>query len=587
MIEIEEIIEQVRKSSGKLDKIRHSNYDKVVKHAQFCEIHATETTMPSLLFEDKAPNESKEQRDYREKSYQPTTHYLWQKALSACARITNTQNVNYHFGEDNLEYFVETFPKYNNISTFINGVLLPKILSDPNAVLCVKPYKMDINPTDKWQPYPVIYSSTQVIQYSHDELLVLTSEKSEVKYGNRYEKTGLIFELYTKNNIIRIEQVGVKNAYEFNYIYYFNETQGHGLNANLWEFLKGDIDYKDNGITYRSFFAGALPMLNNALYNQSSLSTTIVAHVFPQRVEYGEKCSYQDPITNCQCQGGRITMFDDVEGVSTPKTITCPSCYGSGMRRHSITGVYVHTPPTRDMNTEEALLPFPGVAYVAPDTAILDFLRTEINTDEKKSFEFMGLELTNQTASGKETATGRIINREDLFAFLTRFSNNFYSLVEWLINTIIKMREGSGAKLVQIKTPTSFEINTIEDLTLMLSESIKNGLPQAYSQQVFLDLEQIRVGNNKMLLSFNRLKEMSDTLYFQSNADAINLLKAGLIEDWEYRLHTQYSYFYKLEGGDDLLEKDILEAVKILQDSAKLWVRNNTTNLVAEIIANE
>lgn len=585
MIEIESIIAQVKKSYGKIKKITHDNYDKVVRHAQFCEIHATETTMPSLLFADKAPNESKEQRAYREKSYQPTTHYLWQKALSACARITNTQNVNYDFGEDNLEYFVNTFPKYNNISTFINGVLLPKILSDPNAVLCVKPYKMGINPTEKWQPYPVIYSSSQVIQYTEDELLVLLSEKSEVKEGNNTVKDGLIFELYTKNNILRIEQVGNKTAYAFQYTYYFNETKGHGLNANLWEFLKGDIDYKDDGITYRSFFAGALPMLNNALYNQSSLSTTIVAHVFPQRVEYGEKCNYQDPISGCQCQGGKITMFDEMLGVE--KTSTCPSCHGSGMRRHSLTGVYIHTPPTRDLQNDEALLPFPGVAYVAPDTAILDFLRDEINTDEKKSFEFMGLELTNQTASGKETATGRIINREDLFAFLTRFSHNFYSLTEWLINTIIKMREGNTDNLVQIKTPTSFEINTIEDLTLMLSQSIKNGLPQAYSQQVFLDLEQIRVGNNSKLIAFNKLKEMSDTLYFQSNADAINLLKSGLIEDWEYRLHTQYSYFYKLAGGRDLLDKDILEAVKILQDIAKLWVKENTTSLVADIIANE
>jgi hypothetical protein len=39
-----------------------------------------------------------------------------------------------------------------------------------------------------------------------------------------------------------------------------------------------------------------------------------------------------------------------------------------------------------------------------------------------------------------------------------------------------------------------------------------------------------------------------------------------------------------LVGGDLLLDKPILEAVKILQDSAKLWVKNNNGTLVGALI---
>jgi hypothetical protein len=577
MIDFISKIPRLRAKDGKIKDIAHPLYALTVAHAEECEVHAFVDELPIKLFKSKAPNETEAQFNYRKLSYQAVTRPIWNKATASLGRIVNKQNASITYNEQSIQYFTQDFPKYNDINNFFIQLVLPQSVVDANSVICLKPYDIPLNAdgtvddTKELDWFPIWYNSKNVIDYDKDSILILTDRKSSVEYGNRAVEEGLIFELYTTNNIYEFKQVGKKLEYSFEQTQYFENGHGLGELPAIW--VRGKLAFEDGITYYLSPFSDSLPNLNDALYDNSTLSISKVAHAFPQRVEYAQKCDYQDAETGCECEGGsiKVTMED-----GKIRTHNCPSCKGSGIKQaHSPTGSFVHILNNRDTNLSADMkeIQFPGVAYVAPDTKILDFLNEQIKEKMAISFLFMGLDMSQDRATGTETATGRLINREELFSFLTMFSANFYRIVRETISKIGRLRYGTSFIEAEIHEPNNFSIRTQEDLTFELGTAIEKSLPKPYIESLSYELNALRFADTPDTVAYNEFRTIADTLAVINDKEVLMMLSGGLIQEWEFRLHTMFDYFYKVSGVADM-DKDI-NAINVIQASAKVWVEAN------------
>jgi hypothetical protein len=348
-----------------------------------------------------------------------------------------------------------------------------------------------------------------------------------VTHGNGQKEEGLILYYMDAYNTYEIRQVGRKTEYNFQIFPLFAQETGHQLGYIPAYFL-GGIEVTNEDICYfKSFFQDAVPSLNQALYDSSNLSMIKVAHVFPQRIEYVDVCDEDG------CEGGQICSTDVLTNFRS--CVTCNTCHGTGYKqKQSPLGVYQMKTPER-LQEGDVQIPFPGVAYVAPPSEPLTFLRDEIFRNERKSFDFIGLNVTSTslTNQGKDTATGVIIDRESLFAFLKGLSSQVFELMEATINSIGRLKFGITWDGVEIKEPSSFEIRTANDLTDEYAVAVEGGLPPSYITKIGTELDRLRFGHDDV----SKLKRYAlGDLYNKSTMDLATLYGAGLINKERYFL---------------------------------------------------
>ena len=223
------------------DKYFCEEHEKTSEHEEELSYHSVYGVFPEKLILKAAPNETKEEFEYRKENYKQITKPSWDKAESFIYRIWNKQNYDIEWSNEDFEqYFTVDFPKYENYLSFFRDVVTKRKLSDPNAVLVVKPYYVPYteieeegevmlvpDQSEMISPYVVIYSSKDVFMYEEGEFtLVKRKEKTVVRKDGKNVKEGYWFELYDKNTIYWIKQVGKKEDYTFEIeVYYEHEYE--------------------------------------------------------------------------------------------------------------------------------------------------------------------------------------------------------------------------------------------------------------------------------------------------------------------------------------------------------------------------
>lgn len=595
---VQGLSKKLKDKQGKIADVDwYSSYKEQRELCDYISVHAQLNKFPEKMMRSRAPNETDAEMNYRKDNFEPITMPYWYRAVSSInGRIWSEQNHRINISDEEIKkYFLEQYPVSGSILQYFKSIVTPYKINDANAVLALKVGELptvvdeatDETKTDSTampEATLQIYGCDKILAFKADHYaLFLSDEKSEVDYGRGKEMSGLVFILYDKESIHRIKQVGKK--VEWNFI--SEEIYRHDLGyLPVWK-LKGipkqEIKDTQEDLIYYSYFIPAVPLLNKVLKQDSSLDASISKVAFPIRTYYEDECDAPE------CSGGKIPDTWD-EGGSVTKYKNCPKCGGTGKGglRFSPMKDHVLRPPKKTITDEEVALPFPAIAYVSPDSAILTFLDDKVKREIVEAFTFINIDVSNKgDNTGSQTGIEVKIDREELFAFLLHFASECFELLEKAMKAIVDVRYGEQKeKVFTIKPPKTFEIYSADELTIELGEAKKAGVPEIAIREMTKDYMTQRFSQQGNLSRIIDVVFKVDG-YATKDTTEIAILKSnGLIMLWQAVLHEEiYQFIDQLsEEHDDFFDWELSKQKKELEALARARATELTPNTAANIV---
>lgn len=571
------------KKDYKADDIgMHDLYYESVEMAEHISYHAVKGVFPKKLFEHRSPNETEKESKYIEKNYKQLTLPVFIDYLSTITRPFGDGNWAIEYTEDSSDaktsgktfqrYVEKEMPIYGSLENFIKFIL-PSIKSiDSNGFLAVRPYEIKyilndddeqvIDPSEPYSPTIYYFHSKDVIDYNEDYYLFLSKETSIVTYGGKEQKTGNVFELYTKDAVFFIIQTGEKTKD----IYEIQEYYRHDLGYIPVSQLKGIPNLSGDKILWQSPFLYSVDLLDLVATNGNWLQAMINSSVFPVKVMFGSPCEFRDSKGNI-CQEGKITDHE-----MTQKT--CPQCNGIGLKsRISPLGTLLLNPSTKFSSGEQTSNQDP-LKYVSPEVHTLEFIDKKIQSDELKARGILHLRNKNSSSKTKDekTATEVFDDAKSMTAFVKPISDQIFDTYEWACKVIGQQRYGKLFKEPNISYPKTFDFKNPEDYLQDVTNAIDNNLPPSFIQTILMQYISSFYGDNAKSTEIFKLIMLSDRLFGIAN-DEINMqLARGTVAKWESILHTSILIFINdaITKDDNFMSKPIEQQVTILQETAKL-----------------
>lgn len=536
-------------------------YRDAVKLRDRIAVHTELDKKPYHILDHRGPYENDLQYNYRVKNWASITMPYFMKALGKLNRIMNPSNYGIQWpdgmDEDQKNYFYNDIPIFRSIQAYFEQIVIVQKIVDPNSLMVIRPYYLPVRYEEQdgqMQAYlddsvalpvtPSIIPCQRVIAFKEGVYAMIElEEKSEVEYYGVKERTGYVFEFYDSENIYRIEQYGKKTDWLFTkpMIYY-----PHKLGYLPAQKLKGIPLQKDMEVLYQSYYINAIPHLDVALYGYSNLDMSCVTQMFPQRSEFVDRCD--EP----QCEGGYIITKEEIgEGRFRTNNSTCPKCKGSGtislvgpmmVKQIAVgSGFNDENPGTKY---------FPGVAYTAPPSDPLEFVYKKYKDDIEAAFSFVHMDSSNTKLSG-EPALSKKIDREELFAFIMKISNEVFQLLSFAIDTMGRMRYGLDFKTPKIVPPTSFAIRDEEDLLSELVEGKEASVPDIAQREIVREYMSKRFSNLRNVDPVINLAFLVDRFITANQTEMASKLAIGIASKSEAILHDSLYTFI-----DEIIESD-------------------------------
>ena len=566
---IEDVLNSIVKAIKKAKEKRempefYDTYEDCVEVYKSIKPHADYDYFPHKLFEKKAPNETPEEFNYRKGIYQPVTVPYFHKAMGVTNRIWNEQNYDITWqNEVQRDYFYKEYPHWGNLEAYFKQVVNQTTATDPNAVICVYPIDLEFtedgvfNDAVPVTPITEIFESKLIWAYKQDEYVAIRSyQDSPVKVGNAIKEEGIILWYFDRNAIYKLVQVGKQSDYEFETILYYQ----HNMDVLPAKRLGGLVVQDDAEFFYQSFFSPAVPALNLALCDSSTLQMSTNAHAFLQKWEY---------VYECETCSGEGTV--EIEGFEEKVSRACSGCGGTGQKSSfgPLSRYQVKAPDkfTAPIETE---INIPPAGFIDLDHSILDFLAKRVNTHIQNAFELLSIDVMNdEKVSGRETATGKAIDREELYSFLLKYAECVFGTLERTIDWIGSMRFGESWQMPSIRYPQTFEIRTDAELSAEMKEApafAQKTLAAAYADARF-PIQEAKADRIKAIMQL-------DPLFGKEMKDVIASVGAGVTPKWKALLHFEIDYFMELaiEQNPNFLELDRPAQRAIIEGLAKAQV---------------
>lgn len=541
-------------------------------HANEINVHAA-GNFPEKLLSDTFPNETQEEQQYRNKTFQPVTEPYWKKAIRTLNRVWSEQNYSIKWNDDVAQkFFTGQFPLFHNVLHYFKSVVTSAKINDPNALLVIDfelPVRekaegeIEIDQGKELEPYGSIYPSEKVLMYeTADYALVLSEEKSEIQFGNTIQQTGYVLYLYDTENIYRIEQYGKKVDWTFRYALYYPHQLGY---LPCWKLVGTPQQVINDEVLFDSHFSPAIPYLNEAIIIHSTLKASISKIAYPIRAYYEQACN------NPSCQGGIVFNGDNVQ-------TKCSTCAGTGRMRFSPLRDYVHELPTTTNNAGIDQVPFPGLQFISPDSSILDFSKATIDDWIQKAFLFLNIDAIpdgmKKGMADDATATKTKIDREEQFVSLLDISHELFGLLDRFICTVYRLRYGKDCPVV-INPPKSFDLTSASELTDELADAKHNNIPDIAIGELTSDYVLQRFSQKGEIAAITRIVRYCDPLFTKTAEEITTFQTAGNLQKWEVVLHLFiYSFINELiardtTGSASILSKPMEEIKGKLVEMAK------------------
>jgi hypothetical protein len=380
---------------------------------------------------------------------------------------------------------------------------------------------------------------------------------SEVEHGRAKTDDGLVFYIFDKNEIQIAKQIGKKGDYEFEIGLYYRHNLGYLPCTRL-----GGISVQEHGDYYfQSFYTPAIPALDQAVCDFSTLQMSKFSHAFLQKWEYVDECD--------KCNGSG--QIEEALGFEEKVAIACSNCGGSGTKRmFGPMSVYQVQTPNRFTTEVETKVNIPPAGFIELDPQILDFLNKQVITNIQMAFELLSIDvMNNEKISGRETATGKAIDREELYSFLLRFANTIFADYEFAMDTIGRMRYGDAWKMPAVRYPQNFEMRTDAELTAEIK--LAPTFSKAMLAQQYLDT---RFPIQEEKSAIMKLSVQVDPFFNLETRDVLALVASGIAPKWKAIMHFELESLIKeaLSENEEFLTLTLAEQKAVLIEMAKKLV---------------
>ena len=547
--------------------------------------HSRSDVYPEHLLSVRAPNQTDAQAMYIKANYKATTLSVFEDFRSTISRAFADQNwsiryspeLDERFGEETFQRYVNNeIEKFGSLEMFVKNMLPTLKLVDANGIIAIIPDDIEtleeeetIISNELLRPMPRYYNCKNIVGQKFGEYyLVISDDHSYVKNGSKMEESGIVLYLYDSDAIYKIEQTGKKSDMTFGEpVLYFQHNLGYVPCIKLM----GSPQLINDEIAFQSPFITAVPLLDQVVLDESYLQMSKATSAFPFMVALGEICEFIDREGN-KCNDGQI--FDAVNGGYR----TCGSCSGSGVKsRFSPTGMLLIKPRT-SLSEGDSGLSGEYLKFVSPPMDTLTFLRLEIEQQMAKSRRILHLPSSDESGTIGEasTATGSLNKLRSLYAFIKPISDQLFTIYEFSLVTIGKMRYGDLFGGVNLVYPTSFDISTPSDYLAVISEGVKAGVPPSITfSNVYNYIRAIHYTDEETSAVYDLIIN-ADELLLMSNADILARLASGSVEKWQDVLHNSGPQlimelirdFIPTEGAERFLDLPMSEQIAQLRAKA-------------------
>jgi hypothetical protein len=543
MIEINaEYLDAIREG-----KHRHKYYQKTVDHARDMGVHV-EGEMPKHLLEINRPNEQEEIKQYRLDTYEPVTQSLSEKVVNTVNKIFNPRlwSVEYpeQQGNDTLaQYLTEDYPFYRSIINFITETYTVKDFSDPNGAIVVLPQNFDIPDTELYEPVATVYPSETLVDYDEHYYTFLFED---------------VIKIFTKNEIMYWKKEGKQN-----WVNFFMYTHNFGF-APVFR-LGGVIKGKKEPFYFESFIRGVLPHWNQVVQLTSDLQAAYVNHLYMDKWEFETECD------NDGCVGGNIRTTIQNGKDTEEIDVQCKRCNGRGKVSRSPFGI--HT-VNRDAINIDAPLPTPPAGYIDKPIEVVDKVEDRIKKEERRGLASINMEIV-QMVGTDQSGKAKTVDREDLNAFLSRYSRHVFEYVlPRLISSIAVWRYSTVAKvsdlLPSISQPKDFNILSLEQLATEYKDASNAKVSDGYLQHIELEIVQSKFANNEDARKLNEALIMLNPYPGKSVDEMLTLRNLGEKEWSIYKgIHLIELVNIAVEDDKKFLDKSLKDQRDIIDEMAK------------------
>jgi hypothetical protein len=549
---------------------RHSNYDECCKHAREMSWHFY-GVKPEELLNKVRPNEDPEITAYRLENYEPITKSAADKAINITSKIFNPNLYSIRWKEegeqiaDFKKYSLEYYPDYNSIVTFTKDVLLRKMLADPNAVAVVTINKIPENGSERVEPIMKVYGSSHIYHFDEDCYLIYKYTEKDTFYH---------FEYYDKEQwlsffcwIDKDDKKTVRKMIEDEYAHNLGELP-------VWK-LRGISESLDNGdIIFKSFFSSAAPYWNDAIVHESDLKASFIKHLFPQKYELSETCSYKltwDGVSY-PCRGGDIKYPNG--------SMSCPNCHGSGYAPIGPYGVYKYT---KDKLSEAGPMGIDPVGYIIVPIDATKMLDERVDKKIQRGMWSINMDVEDEVGEN-QSGVAKVIDRSAQYDTLYNIASVTFDihLQNWYYYAN-KLRYGVEAKskrdgnekvvdknLPEINKPTHFDIGSVSELINNFKIAKESGLDPNYMQVKQIEIQSRDLTTNPDLKEFTVTLLELDPLPGMVSLDIDKNVTKGYVRKTDAIIHYNLKSFVEqaLRDHSDFIKLEKDKKIEILEGYA-------------------
>lgn len=555
------------------EKLKHPFYERARSMAEAFAPHS-DGVYPEGLIDDRRPNEPLEVKDYRKKVWKPKTKPTFGRIISSLGKIRRSSDWSIAYPKTDFEAVVEgerlddycerNFPNgFKSITNWAFSLLLKKQLIDPNAVCVVSPLEFPEDETEYLKPYPILFNSSDVLDYATDDYVLLRNPSGAVYQTDSGPRSGKSFWYIDAQIIERWDQINYKGdvALAMDYV--------HGLDEAPF-FKLGGVIVDSNGRSnlLASRIEDILPELDEAVREYSDLQAGKVLNMYPERWEFSSaecpKCNHSGFMPNVNWKEGE------------PDKLICdhPGCNGGYIGPSPYSKILVR-PTDSSMNGQPS--PIPPAGYIEKDIAILELMERSVAKHiydglSAINFQFLEQAPLNQSGTAKEVDKDELNNTvhaiaEDLVAAL----DNLYRIISLYRYAVVVGLDGAIEMLPSIPVPERFDILSANFLGEELDRAKKGGLNPAILNALEFEYASKKFNSNHNVADKLELVLSLDPLSNITEDNKISALSNKGIAQQSYVISSNIQSFVQraLEADEDFSNKPLPEQIKVMETFAK------------------
>ena len=558
---------------------RHEFYEKSVEYALDIAIHADDAPAGHLI-KERRPKESDTIQKYREKIYINKTEAPVFKVMNSLMKIRKSQDWMIKFpnnenqkiaeGETLEDYTEKNFPKYGSFTNWFFAVGFKQYIIDANAVALVIPkgvFDEIKQPENVYlKPYPVIFNSHQILNYSTDYYLLESDEKNIYKHVGS-ERDGKIFYFVDSKEVNEIKETGITSEGK---IIYTVTPYVHNIGIMPIVEMYGTVKKeKKNVDLYKSRISPMVPELKEAVREYSDLQAEIVQHIHSTLV-------YYQPQQCTECKG-----IGSVIGGKDKAPIKCKVCKGKGTFPFD---PYSHF-EVKQPKAGEPAAPNPAAYYLQKQIEIAKLQDQRVQDHiyyslSSINFEFLAKTPTNQSGYAKDVDKSELNNfvhsvAEDIVRF---FDANYYFFNEYRYSVIIPNKKERDAQRPNIPVPQKYDILSEEYVLGEIVKLKEKNVDTAILNASLAEYTNKKFGNDPQARDYIITCLELDPFASENEDTLIMKLQNGGISKLNYTIHCNIKEFVReaVEADPKFFEKTYSEKHEVVEGYAEEMIKENS-----------